>query len=69
MTPAIITELCDRFERDIERYKSDTYNEAQLRQDFLNPMFKELGWDVYHELPATLSHREVKVEVPVKLGT
>ncbi|MCC6476105.1 N-6 DNA methylase, partial [bacterium] len=68
MTPAIITELCDRFERDEKRYKQDSYNEAQLRQDFLNPLLKELGWDVYHEQRATLSHREVRVEVPIKMG-
>jgi hypothetical protein len=25
---------------------SEKYNEAQLRQEFVNPLFRELGWDV-----------------------
>lgn len=47
--PATVAELVDRFGRNIESYRSGRYNEAQLREEFLNPFFEALGWDVYGE--------------------
>jgi hypothetical protein len=43
--PKEILELVDRFERQLEAYKSGAYNETQLRREFLDPLFKALGWD------------------------
>jgi len=34
-TPHEILDLIERFERNIDSYRSPAYNEAQLRQDFL----------------------------------
>jgi hypothetical protein len=39
--PATIIELIERFDRNHAAYKSDQYNEARLRIEFLNPFFKE----------------------------
>ncbi|MEA3493560.1 MAG: hypothetical protein U9R38_04140 [Candidatus Margulisiibacteriota bacterium] len=47
--PKQILSLIDRFERNIEAYKSGRYNEAQIRNEFINPFFEALGWDVYNE--------------------
>jgi len=44
--PQAILDLVERFERQLDAYKSGSYNEAQLRQEFLNPFFKALGWDM-----------------------
>ena len=38
--------LVERFERNIDQYKSPGYNETQLRREFLDPSFEALGWDV-----------------------
>jgi hypothetical protein len=38
--PIIIAELVERFDRYQDTYKSHQYNEAQVRQDFVNPFFK-----------------------------
>jgi len=48
--PAVIRELVDRFDIDSHRetYRGGQYNEAQLREEFLNPFFEALGWDVYN---------------------
>ena len=43
--PTEIHELTDRFERQLDAYTSDQYNETQLRREFLDPFFKALGWD------------------------
>jgi predicted type IV restriction endonuclease len=44
--PQEVQNLIARFEDHLEVYKSGDYNEAQLRDDFLNPLFDALGWDV-----------------------
>jgi len=44
--PQIILELIERFERNMEAYKSGVYNETQVRREFIDPFFEALGWDV-----------------------
>jgi hypothetical protein len=44
--PKTILDLVERFERNREAYKSGNYNETQVRREFLDPFFKELGWDI-----------------------
>lgn len=44
--PKQIIELVQRFERNIESYRSQGYNETQLRREFIDPFFEALGWDV-----------------------
>ena len=44
--PSRIIELVELFERNIDSYKSGVYNETQVRNEFINPFFTELGWDV-----------------------
>ena len=47
--PAIVGELVERFDSHADAYRSGEYNEAQLREEFLNPFFDALGWDVYNK--------------------
>ena len=44
--PAQIHDLVHKFERGRGSYTQPAYNEAQLRQEFVNPFFAALGWDV-----------------------
>ena len=39
-------ELVTKYENDIERYRLSSYNETQLRTDFLDDLFSLLGWDI-----------------------
>jgi len=41
--PEVLT-LVERFDQNLESYRSGKYNETQLRQEFLNPLFEALGW-------------------------
>ena len=41
-----VKELCERFRYNIDVYKRSTYNEAQVRREFIDPFFEALGWDV-----------------------
>jgi hypothetical protein len=44
--PEIIHRLVEKFDNDAGHYRGHTYNETQTRIDFINPMFKALGWDM-----------------------
>jgi predicted type IV restriction endonuclease len=44
--PSRVVELIETFERDVKAYHSQQYNEAQLRREFIDPFFEQLGWDV-----------------------
>jgi hypothetical protein len=41
-----VSSIIDRFQRNIEAYRSPAYNETQLRIEFIDPFFEALGWDV-----------------------
>jgi hypothetical protein len=41
-----LNRLVESFGKRITELKSSDYNEAKLRDDFLNPFFRALGWDM-----------------------
>ena len=47
--PKKVLKLVERFERNRDAYRSSDYNEAQVRLELINPLFKALGWDMYNE--------------------
>jgi len=57
--PEIIHNLVTRFRDSRELYRSGHYNEAQLRQEFLNPFFEALGWDMTNRSNFAPQYREV----------
>ena len=44
--PDSLHQLVEKFERDQSRFHQPDYNEAQLREEFVNPFFRALGWDL-----------------------
>jgi hypothetical protein len=44
--PREILNLIDRFDRNAEDYRAAPYNEANVRQELINPFFECLGWDI-----------------------
>ncbi|MFO7883066.1 MAG: type I restriction endonuclease, partial [Kosmotogaceae bacterium] len=66
--PDAIAELVKRFDDNREAYRSGQYNEAQLRQEFLNPFFEALGWDVYNRQGYAEAYKEVIHEAAIKIG-
>ncbi|PKO04765.1 MAG: restriction endonuclease subunit R [Chloroflexi bacterium HGW-Chloroflexi-3] len=57
--PEIIHQLVQQFSDNRDAYRSGRYNEAQLRQEFLNPFFEALGWDVANRKGYSINYREV----------
>jgi len=67
-TPTKIVELAERFERNLEAYKQGRYNETQVRLEFINPLFEELGWDIANKQGYAEAYKEVVHEDAVKVG-
>ncbi|MEW5781973.1 MAG: Eco57I restriction-modification methylase domain-containing protein [Pseudomonadota bacterium] len=66
--PAEIIQLIERFEANLDSYRSGAYNETQLRRDFLDPFFKALGWDVDNTQGYAEAFREVVHEDAIRIG-
>ncbi|MEK7379150.1 MAG: type IV restriction endonuclease, partial [Candidatus Binatota bacterium] len=57
--PLQVKELVERFEKNLEAYQSQTYNEAQVRLEFINPFFEALGWDVTNKATIAEAYKDV----------
>ena len=57
--------LVDTYQSHIEQYQRASYNETEVRVDFVNPLFQALGWDVLNERGLPQHLREVKHEAEV----
>jgi predicted type IV restriction endonuclease len=57
-----LARLVDIFGNNLTAYKSAAYDEASFRQEFLNPLFRALGWDIENKADLILQHREVEIE-------
>src|SRR5690606_14452398 len=66
--PDTVKRLIDRFARQADQVASVDYNETQLRIDFVNPLLRELGWDVDNTQGFAEQYREVVHEDRVKVG-
>lgn len=55
--------LVAKFEKDKPHYLSKGYPEAQVRIDFLNPLFEALGWDIENKAHKPPHERDVIVEL------
>ena len=66
--PDIIIELIKRFQFNEKQYKSGSYNETQVRLEFINPLFKALGWDVDNEQGHAEAYKDVIHEDKIKVG-
>ncbi len=66
--PAELHDLVERFDRNIDAYKSGDYNETQARGDFIDPLMELLGWDIHNRQGKAPAYRDVIEEDRVKVG-
>ena len=57
-----IAALVKHFRTNFNAYHAPGYKEAHARQEFIDPMFMALGWDVYNAQHATPQYKEVIFE-------
>jgi hypothetical protein len=66
--PPKVRELVDHFRDNAEAYHKPEYNEAMVRQEFINPLFKSLGWDMDNEQGYAEAYKDVIHEAAIKIG-
>ena len=62
-----LAKLIEVFSNNEEYYKSKKYKEDHVRQDFINPFFKALGWDMDNERGVAPQYREVIYEDRIEI--
>jgi hypothetical protein len=60
--------LVERFREQHDSYKRSDYSEALVRKDFIDPMFRLLGWDMDNSQGFAEAYREVIHEDKVRVG-
>jgi hypothetical protein len=63
-----LSRLVETFGKNLAAYRSAAYDEASLRQEFLNPLFRALGWDIENRTGLIPQHREVETESRTQIG-
>lgn len=66
--PQEVIDLVERFERNLDQYRSPNYNETQLRREFLDPLFEALGWDVNNRQGYAEAYKDVIHEDSIRIG-
>ncbi len=66
--PTKILELVKRFDRNLDAYKQGRYNETQIRREFIDPFFEELGWDIANKQGYAEAYKDVVHEESIKIG-
>src|SRR5258708_5542314 len=66
--PPQVLELDQRFDRNLDAYRSPHYNETHGRREFLDPLFKSLGWDIDNEQGYAEAYKDVVHEDAIRVG-
>ena len=66
--PTKILELVKRFDSNLDAYKQGRYNETQIRREFIDPFFEELGWDIANKQGYAEAYKDVVHEETIKVG-
>lgn len=67
--PPSILALLERYEVHRSAYLRDeaNYNEAKVRRDYIEPLFRALNWDIDNNKGFSEAYREVMLEEPIRI--
>ncbi len=66
--PPELKHLTAKFEQNIESYRNPSYGEAEVRIEFINPLFDLLGWDVANKAGHAEAYKDLIHEDAIKVG-
>lgn len=66
--PKSILERIATFGRNLESYLNPDYKEAQVRQEFIDPFFSALGWDVRNEQGYAEAYKDIVHEDSLRIS-
>lgn len=55
-----LLKLVEAYQEHFKQYNRPDYNETEVRNDFVNPFFEILGWDVQNKSTNCLAIHELK---------
>jgi hypothetical protein len=64
--PKAVLDLVQRYEAYRQGYLRGDYNETQLRREFVDPIFRALGWDVDNSQGFAEAYKEVVHEQTIR---
>lgn len=67
--PDSVLRLVDRFDNGRAQFTGPTYNETQIRREFIDPFFSALGWDIDNMQGAAEAYKDVIHEDAIKVGS
>ena len=65
--PQKVLELVQLFDRNAAEYRAPDFKEANVRVQFIDPLFKVLGWDMENERGYAEAYKEVIHEASLKI--
>jgi len=63
-----VRDLVARYQHNADLYRRPAYNEAQVRTEFIDPLFVALGWDVHNREGRSPRYRDVIHEASLRQG-
>jgi len=66
--PESLLKLVERFRDNLDAYKNGAYNETAVRREFVDPLFKAMGWDVDNRAGYAEQFKQVVHEDALKVG-
>jgi len=66
--PQVVRDLIERFERNRAAYMMPTYNETEVRREFLDPLFGAMGWDMDNSAGYAEPYKDVVHEYRLRIG-
>lgn len=66
--PAPVLRQVERFLRNRTAYHRPEYREHQVRQEFIDPVFEALGWDMRNRAGYAEAYKDVVTELPTRIG-
>jgi len=63
-----VERLVERFARNLDAYRRADYKEAQVRAEFIDPLFEALGWDMRNVQGYAEQYKDVIHEDAIKVG-
>lgn len=66
--PKSVLDLIERFKAQESAFLSSKYKEAQLRQEFIDPLFSALGWDMENKQGSSEAYKDVVHEDSIMIG-
>ena len=65
--PNTVIDLVERYQRNAADYTSASYNETQVRREFIDPLFEALGWDINNRQGHAEAYKDVIHEDAIKI--